>query len=71
MDNITFSNKGKKETKESAKQKNKKVDYIKEIADLEKTLEKIQDKYELNPNNHISGASTYLRACIESLKKSI
>lgn len=72
MNNLTWSgntvvNKSEK-PKEESKLK-KKVDYKKEISDLEKILEKLCEKYEIRPTNPVSGAIINLRSTLESLRK--
>jgi lipopolysaccharide biosynthesis glycosyltransferase len=71
MDNITFSNNKKKVMSKDDSKPKKKIEYTKEISDLEKILSKVEEKYPLKPSNNISGALVYIRYSIESLKKEI
>jgi hypothetical protein len=71
MNNLSFSDNNKKKntsTKEDVKAK-KKIEYTKEIADLEKILAKVEEKYTLKASNSISSALVYIKYSIESLKK--
>jgi archaellum component FlaC len=61
MNNLTWSgNKAKK-----------KVDFKKELLDLEKVLERVKEKYELRPTNPVSSAIVNLNSSIEGLKKEV
>jgi hypothetical protein len=72
MNNLSFSeNKKKKSTSKEEPKKLKNIEYSKEILDLEKILAKVEEKYELKADNHVSGALVYIKYSIESLKKSI
>ena len=71
MNNLSFSDNNKKKSsssKEDPKAK-KKIEYTKEIAELEKILAKVEEKYTLKASNGISSALVYIKYSIESLKK--
>jgi hypothetical protein len=73
MNNISISDNNKKKSsspKEDPKVK-KKIEYTKEIADLEKILTKVEEKYVLKASNSISSALVYIKYSIESLKKEV
>jgi hypothetical protein len=71
MNNLTWS--GSSDKKAGAKQEEtkpkKKVDYAKEIADLQKIYAKIQEKYDLSPHSKVSNTLIDLSAAIDNLKK--
>jgi hypothetical protein len=70
MNNLSFSeNKKKKSTSKEEPKKLKNIEYSKETLDLEKILAKVEEKYELKADNHVSGALVYIKYSIESLKK--
>lgn len=69
MSNNTSSGSSTKNLKESKIKK--KNDYTKEISDLEKVMEKIEEKYLSGPNSYTSSAIMNLKSCIDGLKKSI
>jgi len=53
-----------------SEQKEKTVqNYSKEIKDLKKLLDRIYEKYELNPTNYASSAIVNIKSAIESLVK--
>jgi hypothetical protein len=53
-----------------SEQKEKTVqNYSKEIKDLKKLLDRIYEKYELNPTNYGSSAIVNIKSAIESLVK--
>jgi len=72
MNNLSWSgesSKKKSDTKEDPKIK--KVDYKKELSDLEKIHSKIQEKYNIKSTNPISSALVNIRAAIDGLKREI
>lgn len=73
MNNLTWS--GNSTTKISVVKDDpktkKKVDYKKEFSDLQKILEKLEEKYLTKPTNPVSGAIINLKSCLEGLKKEI
>jgi hypothetical protein len=72
MNNLSWSgesSKKKSDTKEYSKIK--KVDYKKELSDLEKIHSKIQEKYNIKSTNPISSALVNIRAAIDGLKREI
>lgn len=73
MNNLTWSGdsgKKKQDAKEESKTK-KKIDYKKDLTDLEKILERIKEKYEIKPTNPISSAMVNLDGAIEGIKREI
>lgn len=75
MNNLTWSGNSparkdllKSEIDEKSK---KKIDYKKEFLDLQKILEKLEEKYHNKPTNPVSGAIVDLRSCIMSLEKEL
>lgn len=73
MNNLTWSGdsaKKKQDVKEESKTK-KKIDYKKDLTDLEKILERIKEKYEIKPTNPISSAMVNLDGAIERVKREI
>jgi thiamine pyrophosphokinase len=73
MNNLTWSGdsaKKKQDVKEESKTK-KKIDYKKDLTDLEKILERIKEKYGIKPTNPISSAMVNLDGAIEGVKREI
>ena len=73
MNNLTWSgdsSKKKDDIREESKTK-KKIDYKKDLADLEKILEKVKEKYEIKPTNPISSAIVNLDGAIAGIKREI
>ena len=75
MNNLSWSSEDSKE--KNAKPKNdskgdskkKKVDYKKEIEDLEKIYQRILSKYETSAHSKVSNAMIDIRGALENLKK--
>jgi hypothetical protein len=71
MNNLTLS--GSSDKKTSAKQEEtktkKKIDYTKEIADLQKMYTRIKEKYDLSPHSKVSNTLIDISAAIDNLKK--
>ena len=71
MNNLSWGESTKKElskVKEEVKPK-KKIDYKKEIVDLEKILERLNEKYESFAHSKVSNAIVDVTGAIENLKK--
>jgi archaellum component FlaC len=74
MNNLTWSGNNptkKTETRKDENKAKKKVDFKKELLDLEKVLERVKEKYELRPTNPVSSAIVNLNSSIEGLKKEV
>jgi hypothetical protein len=74
MNNLTWSGNSPAKKSEIIKDETKtkkKVDYKKELLDLERVLEKIEEKYEMRPTNPVSSSIVNLKSSIEALKKEI
>jgi hypothetical protein len=71
MNNLTWSGSSDKKagTKQEETKPKKKVDYAKEIADLQKIYAKIQEKYDLSPHSKVSNTLIDISAAIDNLKK--
>lgn len=77
MNNLSWSSENpaskkpqaKKEEAKKEEAKKKKIDYKKEMEDLEKIHKRILDKYELHAHNKVSNAMIDIRGAIENLKK--
>lgn len=72
MNNLSWSSENPASKKPQAKKeeaKKKKIDYKKEMEDLEKIHKRILDKYELHAHNKVSNAMIDIRGAIENLKK--
>lgn len=72
MNNLSWSSENPTSKKPQAKKeeaKKKKIDYKKEMEDLEKIHKRILDKYELHAHNKVSNAMIDIRGAIENLKK--
>lgn len=72
MNNLSWSGEKESPKKDSTKKedlKKKKISYTKEIEDLQKIHNKIEEKYSLMPHNKISGALVDIRCALENLKK--
>lgn len=73
MNNLTWSGshtQKNQETKGENKPK-KKVDYKKDLIDLQKILERIKEKYEIKPSNPISSSIVNLVSTMECIKREI
>lgn len=73
MNNLTWSGshtQKNQETRGEIKPK-KKVDYKKDLVDLQKILERIKEKYEIKPSNPISSSIVNLVSTIECIKREI
>jgi hypothetical protein len=71
MNNLTWSgstSQNNQETKGGIKSK-KKVDYKKDLTDLQKILERLKEKYEIKPTNPISSSIVNLVSTIECIKR--
>lgn len=71
MNNLTWSGShtGKnQETKGEIKPK-KKIDYKKDLVDLQKILERLKEKYEIKPTNAISSSILNLDSAIQAIKR--
>jgi hypothetical protein len=71
MNNLTWSgstSQNNQETKGEIKSK-KKVDYKKDLTDLQKILERLKEKYEIKPTNPISSSIVNLVSTIECIKR--
>jgi hypothetical protein len=74
MNNLTWSGNSPAKKSEIIKDETKtkkKVDYKKELLDLERVLEKIEEKYDMRPTNPVSSSIVNLKSSIEALKKEI
>jgi len=74
MNNLTWSGNNptkKTETQKDENKAKKKVDFKKELLDLEKVLERVKEKYELRPTNPVSSAIVNLNSSIEGIKREI
>jgi len=72
MNNLSWAgdrSTAKKSTPSKSDPKKKKVDYNKEIDDLEKLHKRISEKYELSAHNKVSNAMVDIRCALENLKK--
>jgi hypothetical protein len=71
MNNLSFSdsssNKGKQKGDDNKNKK--KIDYSKEITDLQKIYDRIKEKYNTVPNTRISNAMIDLSGSIDNLKR--
>jgi hypothetical protein len=73
MNNLTWSGNPKQkpqEIKGDGKTK-KKIDYKKDLIDLQKLRERIQEKYEIKPSNPISSAIVNIGSAIEGIEREI
>jgi hypothetical protein len=73
MNNLTWSGNSTQkpqEIKEDVKSK-KKIDYKKDLVDLEKVLERVKEKYEIKPTNPVSSAIVNISSAIEGIKREI
>lgn len=71
MNNLTWSGsptQKNQETKGEIKPK-KKVDYKKDLIDLQKILERLKEKYEIKPTNPISSSIVNLVSTTECIKR--
>ena len=73
MNNLTWSGNFKQEPQEikTDTKVKKKVDYKKDLSDLQKILEKIKEKYEIKPTNPISSAIVNLHSAIDGITREI
>jgi hypothetical protein len=75
MNNISLGGNSKKEPKmkivHKKDSKNSLDDYSKEITELEKTLLKIQEKYQKNPSSRISSCMLNIKSAIEEIRKDL
>lgn len=74
MDNLTVTGNipiKKTETQKKATKARNRIDFKKELLDLERVFERVKEKYELHPTNPVSSAILNLNSCIEGLKKEI
>lgn len=72
MNNLSWSSESTGSKKTPAKKedaKKKKIDYKKEIEDLEKIHQRILAKYELHAHSKVSSAMVDIRGALENLKK--
>jgi hypothetical protein len=73
MNNLTWSGNFKQEPQEikpDPKAK-KKIDYKKDLSDLQKVLERIEEKYGIKPTNPISSAIVNLHSAIGGITREI
>ena len=73
MNNLTWSGNFKREPQEikTDPKTKKKIDYKKDLVDLQKILERIKEKYEIKPSNPISSAIVNLGSVIEGIEREI
>lgn len=71
MNNLTWSGASDKKaaTKQEETKPKKKIDYSKEIADLQKMYTRIKEKYDLSPHSKVSNTLIDISAAIDNLKK--
>lgn len=72
MNNLSWSSESSGSKKTQSKKedtKKKKIDYAKEIDDLDKIYQKILAKYELHAHTKVSNAMIDIKGAIENLKK--
>jgi hypothetical protein len=73
MNNLTWSGNFKQEPQEikTDPKTKKKIDYKKDLVDLQKIMERIKEKYEIKPSNPISSAIVNLGSVIEGIEREI
>jgi hypothetical protein len=73
MNNLTWSGNFKQEPQEikTDSKAKKKIDYKKDLTDLQKILERIKEKYEVKPTNPISSAIVNLHGAIDGIAREI
>jgi len=71
MNNLSFSDSSSNKSKQKGddNKNKKKIDYTKEITDLQKIYNRIKEKYEIVPNTRVSNALVDLKGTIDNLKR--
>jgi hypothetical protein len=71
MNNLSFSDPSSNKSKQKGddNKNKKKIDYTKEITDLQKIYNRIKEKYEIVPNTRVSNALVDLKGTIDNLKR--